>query len=495
MFFTYLRRELRRRRRAAIVVALGLALGIGLVITVSSVSTGMRDAQDKVLKSLYGVGTDLTVSKEAKEGSGPGERPALKFSQQGDGTDKKSNEFVVPSGGFQTLDQSKVASVARQNGVAAAVGGLSLNVNKLNGKFDFKPGERTIRKTIHDGGGLRGRFGGGGGGSSTTESRTPGSGSADFKLDSYSLFGVDVGNLSVGPMSSSKITQGKGFTASQADAKVAVVDSGYAKQQKLKVGGTLTIKGDKYAIIGIATADTGQSDANVYVPLERAQALSDLDMKNKVSTVYVKATSAKKIDSVKAAIKKNVSGTTVTSSSDLADQVSGSLSTASDLATKIGKWLSVAVLVAAFLIAGLLTNSAVTRRVREFGTLKALGWRSGRVVRQVIGEAFTNGVLGGALGIALGIGGALAVTAVAPTLTANVSPGGGRSFGGGPGGGFRAAGGAASKTVDIALSAPVTATTIALAVALAVLGGLIAGSFGGWRASRLRPADALRRVE
>jgi len=41
----------------------------------------------------------------------------------------------------------------------------------------------------------------------------------------------------------------------------------------------------------------------------------------------------------------------------------------------------------------------------------------------------------------------------------------------------------------------VNLTTIALAVALAVAGGLIAGAFGGWRASRLRPADALRRVE
>lgn len=50
MFFTYLRRELRRRRKAALVVASGLAL----VIVVSSVSTGMSRAQDKVLESLYG---------------------------------------------------------------------------------------------------------------------------------------------------------------------------------------------------------------------------------------------------------------------------------------------------------------------------------------------------------------------------------------------------------------------------------------------------------
>jgi ABC-type antimicrobial peptide transport system permease subunit len=146
--------------------------------------------------------------------------------------------------------------------------------------------------------------------------------------------------------------------------------------------------------------------------------------------------------------------------------------------------------VAAFLVAGLLTSSAVSRRVREFGTLKALGWKSGRVTRQVVGEAVVNGLVGGALGIALGLAGAYAVTAVSPTLQAQL--GGGEGFRGGFGGPGPAA---ATKTLDVALTAPVALTTIALAVGLAVAGGLIAGAFGGWRASRLRPADALRRVE
>jgi ABC-type antimicrobial peptide transport system permease subunit len=53
----------------------------------------------------------------------------------------------------------------------------------------------------------------------------------------------------------------------------------------------------------------------------------------------------------------------------------------------------------------------------------------------------------------------------------------------------------ASSALDVALTAPVSVTTIGVAVGLAVAGGLIAGAFGGWRASRLRPADALRRVE
>jgi ABC-type antimicrobial peptide transport system permease subunit len=40
----------------------------------------------------------------------------------------------------------------------------------------------------------------------------------------------------------------------------------------------------------------------------------------------------------------------------------------------------------------------------------------------------------------------------------------------------------------------VTLWIIVGAVALAVLGGLLAGAIGGWRASRLRPAAALRSV-
>ncbi len=66
MFGIYLKRELGRRKKAALVIALGLALGIALVITVNSVSAGMTQAQDKVLQSLYGLGTDMTVTKHAR---------------------------------------------------------------------------------------------------------------------------------------------------------------------------------------------------------------------------------------------------------------------------------------------------------------------------------------------------------------------------------------------------------------------------------------------
>ncbi|MEV6052236.1 ABC transporter permease [Streptomyces sp. NPDC052107] len=485
MFFTYLRRELRRRRKAALVVASGLALGIALVIVVNSVSSGMGKAQDKVLQSLYGLGTDMTVTKAQTPSGSSSQRPRFQFDARGDDKSTQSSDRVMVQG-FTTLSSSTVSKVAGQQGVSTAVGGLSLNVFKVSGQF-------TRGQFQQNGGGGTGGFRRGGG-TGQPQGEVKGGG-ANFDINQYTVFGTDVTRTGVGPLTSSKISSGRGFKTTETNAKVAVVDSAYAKQKKYKVGSTVTVKGTKFQVIGIATADSGDSAANLYVPLQQAQTLAD--EKDKVTTIYVKATDSQKIDSVKSAIQKNVSGTTVTTSSDLAKTVSGSLSTASSLATKVGKWLSIAVLVAAFLVAGLLTSSAVSRRVREFGTLKALGWKSGRVTRQVVGEAVVNGLVGGALGIALGLAGAYTVTAISPTLQAQLGGGsGGGGLGGGPGGGgFGGPGRQAAKSMEVALTAPVSVTTIALAVGLAVAGGLIAGAFGGWRASRLRPADALRRVE
>jgi len=495
MFFTYLRRELRRRRKAALVVASGLALGIALVIVVNSVSSGMGKAQDKVLQSLYGLGTDMTVTKAAAAPSSGSQGPRFNFDARNNGSSDTQSSDRVMVQGFQTLADSTVSKVGSQSGVSDAVGGLSLRVIKISGQFT-----QGQFKQFQNGGGQRGRGGATGG----PQGRVEGGG-ANFDVNNYSLYGTDVTKPALGPLTSSKITSGRTFKTSETDAKVVVADSAYAKEKKLKVGSTVTVKDVKYQVIGIATADSGDAAANLYLPLKQAQTLAD--SKDKVTTIYVKATDSQQIAAVKKTIQKNISGTTVTTSSDLASTVSGSLSTASSLATSVGKWLSIAVLVAAFLVAGLLTSSAVSRRVREFGTLKALGWKSGRVTRQVVGEAVVNGLVGGVLGIALGLAGAYVVSAISPTLQAQLGGGGGGGggFTGGGGGGFGGGGGGGgfgggpgrqtAKSLEVALTAPVSATTIVLAVALAVAGGLIAGAFGGWRASRLRPADALRRVE
>ena len=456
MFGIYLGRELRRRMRSAILIALGLAIGIGLVITVTAASAGVSASQGTVLHSLYGVGTDVTVTQQPATGSGG---PARFGFSGGSGSGAQAgteiNRSVLRSAGLGPLKSASVTQIAGLKDVSATAGALSLTDLKLSG-------------TIQAGGSP-----GQGGGSSISTS-------------TFSVTGVDLSAGSLGPLTSGKITSGRNFSSANSTSSVAVVDSDYATAQGLKTGSTIQIAGKTFTVIGIVTEAQNTSAANVYIPLASAQSLAG--MTNEVNTIYVSAKSAADIPAVSGEISAALPKATVTTSSDLASEVTGSLSSASSLANNLGKWLAVAVLAAAFGLASLLTMSAVTRRVREFGTLKAIGWRNGRILRQIMGESLVIGLIGGAAGVLAGIGGAALIKAIAPPLTATTQPASP------PAGGFAHAAQAATHTVSVHLTAPVTAGAVLLAVALAVAGGLIAGSFGGWRAVRLRPAAALARV-
>ncbi len=219
---------------------------------------------------------------------------------------------------------------------------------------------------------------------------------------------------------------------------MAVVNANYASQKKLKVGSTVTVAKTSFKVVGIVSA--GSSASDVFIPLARAQKLASLT--GKVNTIYVSANSAANISAVAKEISGLLPAATVTTSASLANEVTGSLSSAASLANNLGKWLAIAVLVAAFLLASLLTMAAVTRRVREFGTLKALGWQGRRIIGQVMGESIVIGIIGGVAGVALGFAGAALVEKLAPPLTASLgptsgtaTPGGPQTVGGGPGGG------------------------------------------------------------
>jgi hypothetical protein len=76
-YLTYMLSELRRRKGRTLLTALGLAVGVGLVVTVTALSTGRDRAQAKVLKPLTGVGTDMSVSRpisisNSSSNGGPG---------------------------------------------------------------------------------------------------------------------------------------------------------------------------------------------------------------------------------------------------------------------------------------------------------------------------------------------------------------------------------------------------------------------------------------
>jgi len=150
----------------------------------------------------------------------------------------------------------------------------------------------------------------------------------------------------------------------------------------------------------------------------------------------------------------------------------------------------------------LFTISGVARRTREFGTLKAIGWSNRRVVGQVAGESLVQGLLGGAAGLVIGLATIWAINVASPTISttpaaAQPGAGAGPAGDGAPGGfGMGGSGGPtfSSSATDVVLSAPLTVWVVVAAVGLAALAGLVAGAFGGWRAARLSPAEALRAI-
>ena len=479
-FLTYLRRELRRRMRQAIFIALGLAIGIGLVITVMGASAGVKTAQAKVLRALYGIGTDVTVTTKPKPPSGrpttghanatgPGGGPGHATVCLNGKCYTSGTIDTLVSGDHGALSAATATKIAKLHHVSAAAGGLLLTDNRI-----------VLPKT------------------SSSQLQPPTSTSVD---------GTDISHPRLGPLSNASLTKGRTFTNHDKNKNVAVVDASYATAHKLTLGAGVTIANTKFTVVGIVTQPQASSPPQVYIPLERAQALATdpatgKAMTSQINTVYVSAGSAADIGAVQKEIQHLLPQATVTSSSDLASEITGSAASAAKLAGALGKWLAVLVLIAAFAVASLLTMAAVARRVPEFGTLKALGWRSGRIVSQVLGESVVTGILGGALGVGLGFAGVAIIDKIAPKLSATVpsAAGGGglQTQVAGPGGAsgpVTGAGPAASHaTIAVPMSASVTVTAIVLAVLLAVAGGLLAGSFGGWRAARLRPAAALTRV-
>jgi len=494
MFFKYLGRELTKRKRQSALVASGLAIAIALVVVVSSVSAGIKTAQAQALSGLYGIGTDISISKTAVPGDGSHRFNIGGGDGQTSGTKRTFSKSQLRSEPFVgTLTQAQIEKIASVAGVTSSVATLKLNSVTFNGtlptfsqsssggnSFPAGPGQNT-----------------GGAFPAPPTGGSDGNGGSSFDVTSFTVEGVGVSTQKVGPLASIAVKTGRNFSAADSGHFVALVDSSYASTNKITKGKVLTIAGKDFTVVGIiaSTSTAASTPSNVYLPIDVAQTLSSNT--GVYSNVYVSANSSANLNSIKKAIQKAVPGLTVKTSADLASTVSGSLATASSLVNDMGGWLSAIVLLAAFGTSILFTTSGVNRRIREFGTLKAIGWRSRRVVGQVVGESLINGLIGGVIGLALGLGGVWAVNNWAPSLSASVAQVA-NGFGGPPGGFGGHFGGpakAASSAVNLTLHAAVDPTMILVAIGFAILGGLVAGAFGGLRAARLSPSVALRSFE
>jgi ABC-type antimicrobial peptide transport system permease subunit len=308
----------------------------------------------------------------------------------------------------------------------------------------------------------------------------------NIQTSAYTIGGVDQTHPTQGLVTTAQVTKGRYF--SPAGGHEALVSDSYAAKHSLKVGSKVDLNGTSDVVVGIVAPPLGGQTADIYLPLKQLQTLAG--QKRLVNVALVRAVKSSQVGAVQKAISAALPNAQVASSKQVADTISGSLVNASNLSHDLGFAISAVAALAAFLLAALLALSSVGKRVRELGTLKALGWTQGKVVRQIAGESLTTGVLGGFLGLAIGIGGALLIDAFGPTLTASSTTGASAALLGN-----LAAATQRTATSTVSLTAPVGVSVLAIGFALALLGGLIAGTAGALRAARLRPADALRQVE
>jgi len=308
----------------------------------------------------------------------------------------------------------------------------------------------------------------------------------DTETKSYTVAGVNPADTSTGLITTAQVVSGKWYGAKPADE--ILVNTAYASTNNIKVGQQLTIDKTAFTVVGLVNPTLTGDTSDIYFDLSTLQTLASND--SRVNEVLVKVTKSSDVSAVAAAIHNELPGAQVLTSKSLANSVTGSLSNAHTLATHLGGALAIIVLLAAFLIAALLTLSSIAKRVREIGTLRAIGWSRGRVVRQIVGETVGIGILGGILGVAVGVAVCALIGAVGPSLTATSS---GAAVGAsGVGAVFHQATTAAATSSKIHLRAPIDVGIVLLGLGAAVVGGLVAGVAGGWRASRLAPAVALR---
>ncbi len=258
------------------------------------------------------------------------------------------------------------------------------------------------------------------------------------------------------------------------NARVAVIGWTLANDlfgDEFPVGNFIKINGVSYEVVGVLTEEgesiTGSADENVYLPISTAQSrLFNYRTRTgakAVNLIYAQAASEEQTDAAieqVTEVLRDQHGIAyageddflIISQADLLstlDQVTGTLT------AFLGAIAGISLLVGGIGIMNIMLVS-VTERTREIGIRKAIGALRRDIIAQFLLESILLSLLGGLLGIALGYSMSLVV----------------------------------GNLLDI--TAVVTTSTVALASGFALGVGLLFGAYPAWRASSLRPIEALR---
>jgi putative ABC transport system permease protein len=214
----------------------------------------------------------------------------------------------------------------------------------------------------------------------------------------------------------------------------------------------------------------GPSDSSVYIPISQAQSFFGT---NNVDLIVVKLKSSDKatIDNVTATITNAFDKqVTVTSATAVLNILS---SVFSIIQLFLGGIASISLLVAGIGIMNIMIVSLM-ERTREIGILKALGTKSRTVLLIFLCESVIIGLIGAVIGIASG-------WALANVVAIVFSGGGGLGFG-------NQAEGFGGMTITPLLTPTVLIGALGFGIGVSVIFAL----YPAWRASRLKPVEALR---
>lgn len=269
---------------------------------------------------------------------------------------------------------------------------------------------------------------------------------------------------------------GDGLTQNDLDttARVAVLGAGVASDlfgAQFPIEQQIRINGVSYDVVGVL-ADSGggiagNTDDSVYIPLTTAQSRLYTDRtrsgEKAVTTIVAQAAGSEQVDDALKQVTETLREQHDTVYGDEDDFIIFDQSSLLDtvdtitgaLTTFLGAIAAIALVVGGIGIMNIMLVS-VTERTREIGIRKAIGALRRDILAQFLLESLVLSLLGGSLGIALGWG----VSALASSL------------------------------FDINLV--VDLGTVLLSATFAAAVGLIFGIYPAWRASSLRPIEALR---
>ncbi len=280
--------------------------------------------------------------------------------------------------------------------------------------------------------------------------------------------------LRVCPARKGEVPKESGAFVSAEQPRGGVLGAELAAGMKTKVGATLTVQaagkeGQLNALdlevrgISRGAASFLESKRSMTVPLAYGQEL--LQMQGRATELALMLDDVRQVDEVQAALAARLGpGFEVSTWAEVMPFLR-------DATARIQIILRGVSVVLFFLVVFGVVNTMlmnVYERVREIGTLLAIGWRRRTILALFVLEAGVLGVVGGAMGAALGLGATLWTNRVGIPLTP-------------PGAAFEQ------------LIRPIPDLTIALvAFGTAALGAVLAALGPARRAARLNPVDALR---